>query len=86
MLTRPDAIVTVLMPCATLFSKRTWRKAQLLLAGAVLATGQRTVAQSLRVMGAAITGTMLGTTRRSTGRCGRPGGGPHPAGAAAGTL
>ena len=51
MLTLPDAIVAVLMPFATLFSKPTWRKAQLLLVGAVLTTGQRTVAQTLRVMG-----------------------------------
>ena len=33
------------MPFATLFSKPTWRKAQLLLVGAILTTGQRTVAQ-----------------------------------------
>ena len=51
MLTLPDAIVAVLMPFATLFSKPTWRKAQLLLVGAILTTGQRTVAQALRVMG-----------------------------------
>ncbi len=51
MLTLPDAIVAVLMPFATLFSKPTWSKAQLLLVGAVLTTGQRTVAQALRVMG-----------------------------------
>lgn len=51
MLTLPDAIVSILMPFATLFSKPTWRKAQLLLVGAILTTGQRTVAQSLRVMG-----------------------------------
>ena len=51
MLTLPDAIVAVLMPFATLFSKPTWNKAQLLLVGAILTTGQRTVAQALRVMG-----------------------------------
>ena len=51
MLTLPDTIVAVLMPFATLFSKPTWRKAQLLLVGAILTTGQRTVAQALRVMG-----------------------------------
>ena len=51
MLTRPDAIVAVLAPFATLFSNPTWRKAQVLLVGAILAPGQRTVAAALRVMG-----------------------------------
>ena len=51
MLTLPDAIVPILVPFATLFTNPTWRKAQLLLVGAILATGQRTVAAALRVMG-----------------------------------
>ena len=51
MLTLPHAMVAVLMPFATLFSKPTWTKAQLLLVGALLTTGQRTVAQARRVMG-----------------------------------
>ena len=51
MLTLPDAIVPILAPFATLFSNPTWRKAQLLLVGAILAPGQRTVAAALRVMG-----------------------------------
>ena len=51
MLTRPVAIVPILAPFATLFTSPTWRKAQLLLAGTILATGQRTVAAALRVMG-----------------------------------
>ena len=51
MLTLPDAIVFVLVPFAMLFTSPTWRKAQLLLVGAILATGQRTVAAALRVMG-----------------------------------
>ena len=51
MLTLPDAIVVVLVPFATLFSSPTWRKAQLLLVGAILTPGQRTVAAALRVMG-----------------------------------
>lgn len=34
---------------ATLFTSPTWQKAQLLLVGAILATGQRTVAAALRV-------------------------------------
>ena len=51
MLTLPAAIVSVLFPFATLFTNPTWQKAQLLLVGTILATGQRTVAAALRVMG-----------------------------------
>ncbi len=51
MLTLPDAIVSLLLPFATLFSNQTWRKAQVLLVGAILTPGQRTVAAALRVMG-----------------------------------
>ena len=51
MLTLPAAMVPILAPCSTLFTNPTWRKAQLLLVGAILATGQRTVAAALRVMG-----------------------------------
>ena len=51
MLTLPDAIVAVLVPFATLFTNPTWQKAQILLVGAILTPGQRTVAAALRVMG-----------------------------------
>ena len=51
MLTLPDAILPVLHPFAALFRSPTWLKAQILLAGAILAPGQRTVAAALRVMG-----------------------------------
>ena len=51
MLTLPDAIVAVVGPFATLFTNPTWRKAQVLLIGAILTPGQRTVAAALRVMG-----------------------------------
>ncbi len=51
MLTLPEAILPVLIPFATLFCSRTWRKAQVLLVGAILAPSQRTVASALRVMG-----------------------------------
>ena len=44
MLTLPDAILPVLHPFATLFRSPTWLKAQILLVGAILAPGQRTVA------------------------------------------
>ena len=62
------AIVAVLLPFATLFTSPTWQKAQLLLVGAVLTPGQRTVAAALRVMGR----QWPPTTRCSTGRCGPP--------------
>ncbi len=51
MLTLPNAIVAVVGPFATLFTNPTWRKAQVLLIGAILTPGQRTVAAALRVMG-----------------------------------
>ena len=51
MLTLPNAIVPVLSPFATLFRNPTWLKAQVLLVGAILAPGQRTVASALHVMG-----------------------------------
>ena len=50
MLTLPNAVVPVLHPFATLFTSPTWRKAQLLLVGAILTPGQRIVAATLRVM------------------------------------
>ena len=51
MLTLPVAIIKLLEPFETLFDYRTWKKAQLLLVGAVLAPGKRTVTSVLRVMG-----------------------------------
>ena len=47
----PAAIVPLLSPFAALFDARTWRKAQHLLIGAVLAPGKRTVTACLRVLG-----------------------------------
>ena len=51
MLTLPDAIISLLMPFAALFQRRTWLKSQLLLVGAILSPGKRTVTSALRVMG-----------------------------------
>ena len=51
MLTLPDAIVSLLTPFSTLFQRRTWLKSQLLLVGAILSPGKRTVTSALRVMG-----------------------------------
>jgi hypothetical protein len=51
MRTLPTAMIQMLAPFAPLFSERVWRHAQLLLTGAILATGKRTVSSALRVMG-----------------------------------
>jgi hypothetical protein len=49
----PEAIILVLAPLAPLFSHRVWLHAQLLLLGAILTPGPRTVTAALRVMGLA---------------------------------
>ena len=72
MLTLPDAILAVLLPFSTLFTNPTWQKAQLLLVGAILTPGQRTVAAALRVMGRSDQRDYPATTRYSIGRYGRP--------------
>ena len=51
--TLPAAMIPVLAAFAPLFSRRVWGHAQVLLAGAILAPAQRTVAAALRVMGLA---------------------------------
>jgi DDE superfamily endonuclease len=49
--TLPPKMVLVLAAFAPLFSKRVWQHAQLLLMGAILAPGRRTVSSALRAMG-----------------------------------
>ncbi|MDQ3460783.1 MAG: transposase [Deinococcota bacterium] len=49
----PTALQKVLLPFACLFTRPTWCKVQVLLVGAVLAPGKRTVTAALRVMGLA---------------------------------
>ena len=51
MLTLPNVIGPLLTRFAMLFTNPTWRKAELLLVGTILTSGQRTVAAALRVMG-----------------------------------
>jgi len=51
MLTLPAAIIPILTPFATLFQRRTWLKVQVLLMGAILTPGKRTVTSALRAMG-----------------------------------
>jgi len=47
----PAEMIILLAPFAQLFSDRVWRHAQMLVVGAVLAPGKRTVTSCLRVMG-----------------------------------
>ena len=51
MLTLPSAIVPILHPFSTLFQRRTWTKAQILLVGAILSPRKRTITSAPRVMG-----------------------------------
>lgn len=51
MRTLPDEMIRVLAPFAPLFSKRVWQHVRLLVAGAILAPGKRTVASALRAVG-----------------------------------
>ena len=51
MRTLPPKMVQVLAPFAPLFSKRVWQHAQVLLMGAILAPGKRTVSSALHAMG-----------------------------------
>lgn len=53
MLTLPEEFVTLMTTFAPLLTKRVWQHAQLLLVGAILAPGKRTVTAALRVMGLA---------------------------------
>ena len=51
MRTLPLKMVQALAPFAPLFSERVWQHAQVLLIGAILAPGRRTVSSALRAMG-----------------------------------
>lgn len=51
MYTIPKIFETLIEPYCHLFSARIWHYAQVLLVGAILSPGQRTVAAALRVMG-----------------------------------
>jgi hypothetical protein len=44
-------MIRLLAPFAPLFSRRVWQNAQVLLMGAILAPGRRTVSSALRAMG-----------------------------------
>ena len=49
----PIEIISVLLPFAELFSEKVWNHVQLLLVGAILTTGKRTITSVLEVMGLA---------------------------------
>ncbi len=49
--TLPKEIIQILVPFAPLFSERVWQHAQVLLAGAILAPGKRTVGSALCAVG-----------------------------------
>lgn len=51
MLTLPAEYITILASFAPVFSRRIWLRVQILLLGAILAPGQRTVTAVLRIMG-----------------------------------
>src|SRR3954463_13083358 len=53
MATSPSKLASLSLIFESLFSKRVWQSAQVLLAGAILCVGTRTVASCLRVMGLA---------------------------------
>jgi hypothetical protein len=49
--TLPATMIRLLTPFVPLFSKRVWQNAQVLLTGAILTPGRRTVSSALRAMG-----------------------------------
>src|SRR5918993_3226068 len=51
MRTLPTTMIQLLAPFAPLFSRSVWRHARVLVAGAILAPGKRTVASTLRAVG-----------------------------------
>src|SRR3712207_3108787 len=51
MRTLPATMIRALALFAPLFSRRVWQHVQILVAGAILAPGQRTVGSALRAMG-----------------------------------
>ena len=77
--TLPAVIVTMLLPFEHLFDPRTWRKAQLLVVGAILSPGKRTVSSALNILGVgqhgdfALYHQVLNRARCSTGPGAQPG-------------
>jgi hypothetical protein len=51
MRTLPEGMIRVLLPFASLFSRSVWGYVRVLIVGAILAPGKRTVASALRAVG-----------------------------------
>ena len=51
MLRLPSRFAAMILPFAPLFSQRSWRQAEVLLIGAIMAPGRRTVSSILRIVG-----------------------------------
>jgi hypothetical protein len=51
MLRLPSRFAAMILPFALLFSQRSWRQAEVLLVGAIMAPGRRTVSSILRIVG-----------------------------------
>jgi hypothetical protein len=73
MRTLPTTMLHLLKPFMPLFSRRLWPYAQVLLAGAILAPGKRTVSAALRAMGLGQTSNSSATIGSSTAPPGRAG-------------
>ena len=69
----PPEIVRVLRVFEDVFSERVWDWVQVLVVGAILTPGQRTVAAVPRVLGSATSGSSRTTIGCSTGHAGRVG-------------
>ena len=68
--TLPPAILHLLAPFAPCFSRRVWPHVLVLLAGAILAPGTRTVTAALRVRAWRMTEGLAATTTCSTALAG----------------
>jgi hypothetical protein len=73
MRTLPTMMLHLLNPFVPLFSRRLWPYVQVLLAGAILAPGKRTVSTALWVMGLGQTEQFQATTAFSTTPFAQPG-------------
>jgi hypothetical protein len=73
MLTLPAEVLPLMVECAPLCSKPVWEHAQIVLVGAILATGPRTVTACLRVMGGSQATCFVHSHRVLTWTCGSPG-------------
>ena len=84
MLVLPECIIQVLDHFAPVFSRRVWQLATVLLVGAILAPGKRTVSAALRVMGLSDEARFGNyPSRAESGGVGQPRAEPHPVAAPA---